>query len=246
MDDDSLFCILSYLDLLDILNCELVNKQFNLVSRNELIWKSLSHIVFKDLIHNQYRLSFESYYKLDKYLRAHNEDLDDIKISKSLTMTYRNIHKLPNEIGLLTNLRTLILYRNFMSSLPVEFSSLTNLEHLSLGYNNFEIIPQEILSLTKLQYLSLERNNLEIIPEELCELTNLESLFLHENKLTKLPNEISRLTKLTRFDMEGNMFDTLPNLGELTNLRHLCVSEYQHKFISKDLKSMIHIVSDAD
>ena len=41
MDSDCLLCIVNFLQLHDILNCFLIDKQFSLVVSNEIIWKSL-------------------------------------------------------------------------------------------------------------------------------------------------------------------------------------------------------------
>lgn len=41
MNNDILFCIIDFLRLIDTLNCSLVNKQINHVTKNEIKWKAL-------------------------------------------------------------------------------------------------------------------------------------------------------------------------------------------------------------
>ncbi len=121
-----------------------------------------------------------------------------------VTGLYRNYQNLngsmPSEIGDLTNLGYLSLYRNELSgSIPPELGSLTNLEYLNLYRNGLSgSIPPELGSLTNLEYLNLFSNELSgPIPSELWNLTNLRSLSLTGNELSgPVPPELMNLTNL--------------------------------------------------
>ena len=81
-----------------------------------------------------------------------------------------NITALSNEIGNLTNLKTLILNSNKLVSLPVEISKLTKLEHLDLSLNkNFKIV-KELDKIKKLQGLkTLEIAGIEPMDSSIVE-----------------------------------------------------------------------------
>jgi internalin A len=75
----------------------------------------------------------------------------------------------PPEIGQLTNLRTLRLDGNRLTSLPPEMTRLTNLQELQLENNQLTALPPEIGRLTRLRSLSLAGNQLTALPWELAE-----------------------------------------------------------------------------
>ena len=74
---------------------------------------------------------------------------------------------------------------------PPEIGQLTNLQTLSLSENQLTTLPPEIGQLTNLQTLSLSENQLTTLPPEIGQLTNLQKLSLSENQLTTLPPEIA-------------------------------------------------------
>ncbi|MEH2254427.1 COR domain-containing protein, partial [Nostoc sp.] len=74
---------------------------------------------------------------------------------------------LPPEFGQLTNLQTLYLYKNKLSSLPPEFGQLTNLQTLYLYKNKLSSLPPEFGQLINLQFLDLSSNPLESPPPEI-------------------------------------------------------------------------------
>ena len=49
MNDDCYYNIISFLDIKDIINISLVNKQFYKISKNELIWKSFYNNKFNNI-----------------------------------------------------------------------------------------------------------------------------------------------------------------------------------------------------
>ena len=91
---------------------------------------------------------------------------------------------LPDEIGNLSNLKELNLYKNQLTSLPDEIGNLSNLRKLYLHNNQLTRLPQEIGNLSKLTTLYLYNNQLTSLPEEIGTLLNLNCLYLEGN--TKL------------------------------------------------------------
>src|SRR5690606_39498090 len=70
----------------------------------------------------------------------------------------------------LTNLTSLAIFNNDLSSLPVEIGELTGLTYLSLFNNSLNSVPEELGLLTNLEILDLLENNLTTIPQVVCDL----------------------------------------------------------------------------
>ena len=80
-------------------------------------------------------------------------------------------NSIPFEIGNLTKLTSLNLYRNELSGeIPIELGNLVNLIHLYLHDNSFTgLLPESIENLTNLTSLDISSNNLSgQIPNSIC------------------------------------------------------------------------------
>eukprot|EP00751_Fragilariopsis_kerguelensis_P020402 CAMPEP_0170902806 /NCGR_PEP_ID=MMETSP0734-20130129/49308_1 /TAXON_ID=186038 /ORGANISM="Fragilariopsis kerguelensis, Strain L26-C5" /LENGTH=554 /DNA_ID=CAMNT_0011297707 /DNA_START=233 /DNA_END=1895 /DNA_ORIENTATION=- len=99
-------------------------------------------------------------------------------------------------------------------SIATELGLLTNLETLILGNNMLTgTIPSEIGLLTSLKTILLEKNELSgLIPTEIGLLTNLEKIYLYENELSgTIPTEIGLLINLIELSSWENDFSgTIP------------------------------------
>uniref|UniRef100_UPI0039C61B32 COR domain-containing protein n=2 Tax=unclassified Anabaena TaxID=2619674 RepID=UPI0039C61B32 len=119
----------------------------------------------------------------------------------------------------LTNLRSLHLGSNQLSSLPPEIVQLTNLRSLHLGSNQLSSLPPEIVQLTHLQTLDLDNNQLSSLAPEIVQLTHLQTLYLDNNQLSSLAPEIVQLTHLQTLYLDNNQLSSLP--GEIRQLPNL-------------------------
>ena len=99
------------------------------------------------------------------------------------------ISHLPPEIGELSNLQTLNLAYNNLTSLPPEVGKLLNLQVLSLSRNSLTELPAELGSFTKLTYLDASHNYLSELPTSTNQLVNIDTLVLWGNQLP-IPLEI--------------------------------------------------------
>ena len=81
-----------------------------------------------------------------------------------------------------------------LTTLPAEIGNLTNMETLYLSENQLTSV-EGVGKLTSLTLLSLANNQLTSA-EGVEQLTNLRGLFLSDNKLKTLPREIGELTGL--------------------------------------------------
>ncbi|MEH2170527.1 MAG: COR domain-containing protein, partial [Nostoc sp.] len=128
----------------------------------------------------------------------------------------------------LSNLTTLSLDNNQLSSLPPEFSQLSNLTTLSLDNNQLSSLPPEFSQLSNLTTLYLDNNQLSSLPPEFSQLSNLTRLSLDNNQLSSLPSEFSQLSNLTRLDLDNNQLSSLPpEFSQLSNLTELYLNNNQ-------------------
>ena len=150
---------------------------------------------------------------------------DSIGQLTNLTTLYLNDNQLttvPDTIGQLTNLTTLYLNDNQLTTVPDTIGQLTNLDTLYLNDNQLTTVPDTIGQLTKLTTLYLNDNQLTTVPDTIGQLTNLDALRLHNNQLTTVPDTIGYLTNLDTLWLDGNQLTTVPDtIGQLTKLLFL-------------------------
>ena len=148
----------------------------------------------------------------------------------------QRIKSLPTEIGQLTNLTKLRLYKNQLTSVPKELGQLKNLNWLDLSNNQLTSVPKELGQLKNLEVLSLGGNQLASVPKELGQLKNLNGLDLSNNQLTSVPAELGKLTKLTGLNLSSNQLTSVPKeLGQLKNLITLYLVQNQLRSLPKEI-----------
>jgi internalin A len=77
-----------------------------------------------------------------------------------------------------------------LTELPPEIGRLTGLRVLELWRNRLMVVPDSLRELTQLRYLYLSGNQLTAVPDWLGELTQLRSLDLNGNRLTAVPDSL--------------------------------------------------------
>ncbi|XP_057858723.1 probable LRR receptor-like serine/threonine-protein kinase At2g23950 isoform X3 [Cryptomeria japonica] len=145
-----------------------------------------------------------------------------------LDLSEKNLRgKLPAEIGLLSNLNSLILTSNLIEgNIPNEIANLTNLHTLRLDNTHLSgTIPSDIQQLSSLEYLYLGNCSFSgPIPTEIGKLNNLKVLTLWGNFInTTLLVELSKLTNLEILNLhDSHMYGSLPpEFGSLKKMKNL-------------------------
>ncbi len=209
LNDDCICHILTFLDLLDIVNCSLINKQFNIVSKNDLIWEQLFENAFYRTIKyptNNFYKNYLKQIKIDKYIVE--REIIDID-ARDVNCKGRGITYLPKKIGKLTYLEKLYLQKNNIHTIPIVICKLSNLRTLNLSHNWLKIIPQEIGQLILLYEFNVSYNRIEIIPNSIGKLKHLRKLSIEANPIKSLPLEISNLKKLEKFKVSSRLTDCI-------------------------------------
>ena len=142
--------------------------------------------------------------------------------TSKLDCSMRKLSELPESIGDLANLETLLVFGNKLTKLPESIGGLANLKDFKCFKNqlspNSEIaflsaIEGRLPNLTSVTLdfcrtqrdegttstLDCSERKLAELPERIGDLANLETLLVFGNKLTKLPESIGALANLKDF-----------------------------------------------
>lgn len=257
MDNDTLFCILEFLQLFDILNWTLACKQFNFVTNNELKWKTLFINTYKNnTIANNYQLQYKKHHRLNIFLmKTIGNTINNCLHLTAIRFTTCGIYNIPSEITLLHNLETLYLDGNKLQCIPAEINQLHNLRKLHLNDNYIQFIPREMYQLNNLQELHLQCNQLQSISRKISQLHNLHTLNLSTNCLRSVPSEIGSLYNLYFLSLSKNPLQSIPReIGSLHQLNEFYLYDTQIKFIPSQIeqlntsiylcKSQFNLISD--
>ncbi|XP_043698899.1 probable disease resistance protein At4g27220 [Telopea speciosissima] len=206
------------LKVLDLLNTRIVSIPSSLSRLTEL----------RVLRLNRYKIRYtSSLWEQEEELPASSLDLSllgSMKKLQILDISHYDFTTLPQEIGGLTNLKSLHLSRNidmhFSKNIPPELiispnvlSRLSDLEELHLSHCNISTLPQEVGELTNLKSLDLSGNlRLIIPPKVLSRLSGIEELNLDdsfdeweveesENNSKACLSEITSLAGLTKLKL---------------------------------------------
>jgi len=147
------------------------------------------------------------------------ENIGDMTGLETLVMTGHALRHLPQRVGELSNLTLLKLGRNELRRLPDSIGCLVKLRELELHQNKLSILPDSFGSLVRLQRLNLESNNLGGLPATFPKLRGLQNLNLKNNPLQSLPEGFERLS-IKWFDFDVNI-ESFQNDQRVEFVRHL-------------------------
>ena len=161
---------------------------------------------------------------------------DLIKNLEKLDLSFNKIHKLPDHIEKLTQLKFISLRKNKLVTLPLTFSKLTNLEEIDLSENHFSVLNVDIFN-KKLKMLNLIGNSFEKFNynnnKGEC---GLERLFLAQNQMKEIPIQIGNFRQLKYVNLDENLISQFSKqyLEDKIKLK-LTISLYKNKGINQEL-----------
>ena len=198
-----------------------------------------------DLSHNLLTImpQFESFKSMTVLLLQHNR-LEKLRFFENassstcelLDLSHNQLTFISELINVMTNLRTLNLSNNQLTSLPA-MNNLQSLSQLNLDNNKLKLLPNGFNSLRSLKQLYLKNNQLESLPDlqhcsQLVEIylgnncfkmipmdlpMGLMILELRNNKITFVPDNIVVFSKLERLDIANNDISKLaPEIGNMS------------------------------
>ncbi|KAL1916775.1 uncharacterized protein VTP21DRAFT_5479 [Calcarisporiella thermophila] len=146
----------------------------------------------------------------------------DLGNGKALSLGGAGIMQLSPNIKHLIMITKLEICCNELMALPDEFGMLKNLKELDLSMNRLTSLPNTIGCLTKLEHLKVSHNYLATLPTTINGLVKLDMLILNHNRLSFLPSSVGDLKALVHLDLSGNPITALPaDIGKLQYLRRL-------------------------
>ncbi|XP_032426612.1 leucine-rich repeat-containing protein 47 [Xiphophorus hellerii] len=137
------------------------------------------------------------------------------------------------EIQHLTNLQSLVLCRNKLTSVPDVIGILKSLKVLDLSVNNLKCLPQGIAQLKELNTLNVSCNCLEALPGGLSQCTKLATINVSKNQITTFPPDLfsERLDLLSTLVASDNSIHELS--GEICKLSALKVLDVSNNKLSE-------------
>lgn len=123
---------------------------------------------------------------------------------------FDNLSTLPDELCMLTNLDSIVLFGTNVSNLPEKIGDLTALRWLDLRWTKISELPESIVNLSSLKTLSLESTNISKLPDNINSLTSLERLNIANTNVSELPNSIGSLSSLKQLDISHTKISILP------------------------------------
>lgn len=134
-------------------------------------------------------------------------NLASLSLYERLDASFNRIIQLPWELPLqLPHLNRLDLSHNQLYTLPENIGLLLQLETLLLRFNKIKILPDSMFHLVKLKKLDLSHNRLRTIDNNFTSLESLEKLDLSYNKLKMLPLSLGGVKKLKVLIASDNRF----------------------------------------
>ncbi|CAG9791261.1 unnamed protein product [Diatraea saccharalis] len=150
------------------------------------------------------------------------------------------LSSIPDEIKLLTNLQSLLLFGNKLEQFNENITSLSKLKVLDLSRNQLTSIPESLNKMKELTSINFSSNQIEIMPK-LVDFPNLINIDVSNNKLTDfLDVENANLPHLTDLNLKSNAIESLPSCfaHSLASLKNFDMGENKLKVIPGELASL--------
>jgi Leucine-rich repeat (LRR) protein len=129
--------------------------------------------------------------------------------------------ELPEGIGKLINLRTLILTCKNLQRLPQTIGSLISLRSFNCHDSGIRTLPDTIGNCQNLEKIDLYNTLIEKLPETIGNLINLKELNISETKLVSIPASLGKCNSLEEVSLSNclNLRDIPPSIAKLPKLR---------------------------
>ena len=148
------------------------------------------------------------------------------KTLRMFDLSDNQLETLPDIIGQLVMLKSLLVNNNRLTSITEDVGGLRKLETLSVSFNALRSF--SLASPTKMSHLkvlNLNNNKLRYFPVDACQLPNLDMLDLSNNSIAALPNEISSLSAIELNLNKNRLSELTDSLSGCKQLKVLRVEE---------------------
>jgi internalin A len=203
-------------------------------------YRLAEHIIEKARRSNATELSLRGAYgnkalKLTEWPKS----LSQLTQLRTLDLSFNRLSSLPESLCQLSQLESLNLTENALTSLPQSLDELAQLQFLDARYNGLRSLPERLGRLGKLTYLNISGNKLTFLPRSFSQLRSLKKLVIRETGFDALPPAILELQELIELYAEKNRFSLLPpEIGRLTRLETLVVDHNRLVTLPKEFEKL--------
>lgn len=215
------------------------SSQLNLTTKNvcsveDTAERYFNELVCRSLLHRGYNTEG---YKMHEQVRKIADDLTKNEVCaghpklvvglsaslRRLSFLNKEITCIPEDVGRLKNLRTLLLCGNPLSetSLNIIFKNLKLLRVLDLSITEIKSIPRTVGNLVHLRHLNLSQTRIEALPQTIDCLRRLRFLGLQKCRDLIIPKIIQKLPKLEYLNLQDTKIQNVPRLQHMTQLTFL-------------------------
>ncbi|XP_037540256.1 leucine-rich repeat-containing protein 47 isoform X2 [Nematolebias whitei] len=170
-----------------------------------------------------------------------HEDIQRLTNLQSLILCRNKLSTFPKVIGILKSLKVLDLSVNNLTSLPVGITQLKELNTLNVSCNSLEVLPDGLSQCSKLSVLNVSKNRLTSFPPDLYteRLDLLNTLVASDNLIENLSGEIHKLSALKVLDVSNNKLTEIPpHLSDCPKLKE--INFKGNKLSDKRLEKMVN------
>jgi len=161
---------------------------------------------------------------------------------QSLDLSDNGLTALPDWLGELEHLQTLILSGNVNLPIDLIIPFISKLETLELRAIGWKQVPISVYRLANLKSLDISENGVEQLDVKLGQLTHLKHLRASGNALKRLPKTIGQLSQLRFLDLGQNQLSQLPDaLGECQELDHLNLSNNRLRVLPRSMGQLAQL-----
>ncbi|XP_062854536.1 leucine-rich repeat-containing protein 47 [Trichomycterus rosablanca] len=173
-----------------------------------------------------YSLTLLNYLEISQCGSLHelHEDVKNLSQLQSLILCRNNITSAPKTIGELKSLKVLDLSVNNLQNLPEEICCLNELTTLNVSCNKISALPGGLNRCTKLSSINVCKNALSFLPDDLFSpsLELLNTIIASENCIDHLNPDIHNLPALKVLDMSNNKLSEIPfELADCSKLKEI-------------------------
>ncbi|XP_077998440.1 leucine-rich repeat-containing protein 47-like [Glandiceps talaboti] len=176
----------------------------------------------------------------DTCLDSVPENLGNLSNLTSLILRGNKLTCLPSTLGNLQSLKTLDVSNNELLSLPDEFTQLKTLHTCDISINKLTELPSKMGEMDRLTVINVSRNMLEEFPVEFFNpsMLHLSEVKAKDNNISILSPDIAELPALKVLDLSNNKLETLP--AEIADCPKLKETDFkQNRFKDRRLGKMV-------
>ncbi|CAI5443330.1 unnamed protein product [Caenorhabditis angaria] len=167
---------------------------------------------------------------IDSYNPTVRARLSNATKTRVLNLKESALHRIPDDVQKIVNLRHLDISFNYLTALPAYIGSFSQLKVLHFGRNSLESLPEELGNLENLETLSFSQNKIAEIPGSLAKCASLKSIEAVENQFVEFPTVFCEIPNLETLVLTNNRIEKLPD--EIASIRAISIQINKNRITS--------------